>query len=134
VCAEETDCQLLLPSQQLTRWLTAACMPAGCADWQQQTNSTKQPHMHVLTLGHRGIHDLELAIAHGLVAQGPLARPPLEALHHRLPHRRQQALVHLGGQGVVQQDVGAVAIRPKRPDGACRGAGAAKRQGKSVAI
>ena len=151
-----------------------------------------------------GVHDFELAVAHGLVAQRALARSPLEALrstneagggrlrartaagvcvhrrqaggcgcptgappeaprstneadnwrqekrkvrgwraargptigaveagpqqadkssqaclHDGLAHSRQQALVHFGGQRVVQQDVGAAAVGAKGPDGAC---------------
>ena len=44
----------------------------------------------------------------------------LETLHDGLLHRTQQVFVHLGGEGVVQEDVGPLLVRSERPDGTSR--------------
>mmetsp|Transcript_31851 Transcript_31851/g.51004 ORF Transcript_31851/g.51004 Transcript_31851/m.51004 type:complete len:617 (+) Transcript_31851:1240-3090(+) len=66
-------------------------------------------------LGDGGVQDLEFDVADGLVAQRALAGAPLEPLHHALAHRAHQALVHLCGQGVVQQRVGPPRVGTERP-------------------
>mmetsp|Transcript_13614 Transcript_13614/g.30034 ORF Transcript_13614/g.30034 Transcript_13614/m.30034 type:complete len:213 (-) Transcript_13614:2261-2899(-) len=67
-------------------------------------------------VGHRGMQDLELHIADGLVTQRPLTAAPLEPLHHAVPDTAQELLVHLTGQCVVQKHVGPVRVGPEGPD------------------
>jgi hypothetical protein len=57
--------------------------------------------------GDDGVQDLELGVPDRLLAEGALARAPLEALHDGVLDGAEEALVHLGGEGVVDEDVGA---------------------------
>mmetsp|Transcript_82865 Transcript_82865/g.235065 ORF Transcript_82865/g.235065 Transcript_82865/m.235065 type:complete len:886 (-) Transcript_82865:399-3056(-) len=71
---------------------------------------------HHGVLHQRGVEDLELAAADLLVAQRPLLRGPLEALHQALLALPEEGLVDLARQGVVHEHVGAAALRPEGPD------------------
>uniref|UniRef100_A0A480F5T5 116 kDa U5 small nuclear ribonucleoprotein component n=1 Tax=Sus scrofa TaxID=9823 RepID=A0A480F5T5_PIG len=68
-------------------------------------------------LGNHCIQDLKLDISNQLVTEGPLPSSPLETLNDAVLHRAEKSLVHLRGQGVIHQDVGASGIRAKSPDG-----------------
>ena len=68
------------------------------------------------------VEDLELDVADGLVAQRPLARPPLEPLPDAVADRVEQPLVHLRRQRVVQQHVRALRAVGAAADGRRGGA------------
>mmetsp|Transcript_43460 Transcript_43460/g.95114 ORF Transcript_43460/g.95114 Transcript_43460/m.95114 type:complete len:659 (+) Transcript_43460:316-2292(+) len=70
--------------------------------------------------GDGGVEDLELDIAHRLVAERPLAAAPLEALQNEVSDGVEQPLVHLGGQRVVGEHVGPLLARREAPHRARR--------------
>mmetsp|Transcript_122661 Transcript_122661/g.343325 ORF Transcript_122661/g.343325 Transcript_122661/m.343325 type:complete len:220 (-) Transcript_122661:2042-2701(-) len=84
--------------------------PPGCRD------DLAAP-AHDGVVGEAGVQDLELAAPDLLVAQRALLRRPLEALHQAVLALAEQRLVDLTGQGVIDEDVGAVVLGPEGPDG-----------------
>mmetsp|Transcript_51916 Transcript_51916/g.135484 ORF Transcript_51916/g.135484 Transcript_51916/m.135484 type:complete len:1224 (-) Transcript_51916:361-4032(-) len=62
-----------------------------------------------------GVEDLELDVADRLVAERALPRRPLEPLHDAVLDGRQELLVDLRGQGVVDEHVGSIRVGTKGP-------------------
>mmetsp|Transcript_12875 Transcript_12875/g.38024 ORF Transcript_12875/g.38024 Transcript_12875/m.38024 type:complete len:676 (+) Transcript_12875:129-2156(+) len=69
---------------------------------------------------HRGVEDLELDVAHRLVAERALAARPREALQDEVADTVQQLLVHLGRERVVHEHVGALVVGAEAPHRARR--------------
>ena len=56
--------------------------------------------------GDDGVEDLELGVPYGLLAQGTFSGSPLESLDDRVLDGSKETLVHLGREGVVNEDIG----------------------------